>query len=116
MRSSRTAAPARPMAGGYASCTLGVPFLLNVGDPFGHVGQHVAQHRERRDIELKLARNDLVERVGIGVVPIEVVRTHGVNSEAGYAFGQQRSDIRATAAGTHLAALDSLEQPANSDP
>src|ERR1700680_631991 len=81
-----------------------------IAEALGHVRQHVTQHRERSYIELKFARDDIVEAVGVGVVPIEIVRSDRAHADPRHAVGHQRADIRTAPSGTDFAAVGTLKQ------
>ena len=83
--------------------------LLQIAQPLRHIGQYVAQHGERRPVQLKLARCDFVEGIGIGVMPVEVVCAHCADPEAGDAIGQQGSNVGTAAFRSDLAPLNAFQ-------
>ena len=80
------------------------------GEPAGHVGQHIAHHRQGGHILAKILGADLVERIRLGVVPVEVMRAHGALGKPGHSIADERPDIRAAATACDLAGADALEQ------
>src|ERR1035437_1344043 len=75
-----------------------------------HVGQCVAHDGESGHVLAEIVWVHLVQGVGLGVMPVEVVRAHGALAQAGNAIAQQRSDIAATTAAGDFAGADAVEQ------
>src|SRR5215467_6021007 len=64
-----------------------------------HVGQNVTHHGERGDILAKILGIDFVERVGFGVVPVEVMRSGRSFRKSRNTFADDGRDIGSAAAG-----------------
>ena len=56
--------------------------LLQIPQPLRHLRQSVTQRRQRRDVQTEIVWIDLIEGIGIGVVPIEIVRSYCAQTEA----------------------------------
>ena len=76
------------------------PFCLSAssgrgagGDTLGHVGQGITEDRQGGDALAEIVGIDLVEGVGFGVVPIEIVGAGGAFGEAGNAIADERIDV-----------------------
>src|ERR1039458_510102 len=57
---------------------------------FRHVGQSVAHDGESGHVLAEILRVHLVQGVGLGVVPIEIMRAHGALAQSGNAVAEQR--------------------------
>src|ERR1035438_5954228 len=75
-----------------------------------HVGQGIAHHGQGGHVLAEILGVHLVQGVGLGVVPVEVVRADGALAQTGNAIAQQRTDVAATAARGDFARADALEQ------
>ena len=64
--------------------------LFDPIDALGHIGENVAEYGERGFIELELAWDDLVESIGIRVVPRHVVSPNRAYAESGNACPNKR--------------------------
>lgn len=79
-------------------------------EPVRHLGEAVAKDPESGDGPVEVAGGDLVKRVGVGVVPLEITAAFRVQRETRYAGAHQRRDVDgSTSAGGDLAGLDSVE-------
>src|ERR1017187_631301 len=77
---------------------------------FRHVGQGVAHDGESGHVLAEIFGVHLVQGVGLGVVPVEIMGAHGPLAQAGNAVAQQRIDIGATAATGDFTGAEAVEQ------
>ena len=85
------------------------------GEGFGHVGEDVGHDRERGYVFAEVFRVDLVEGVGFGVVPVEVVGGGGFFAQGGDAVGHERRNGGAAAALADGAGADWVDEQVVTD-
>src|ERR1035441_9403870 len=77
---------------------------------FRHVGQGVAHDGERGHVLAEILGVHLVQGVGLGVVPIEIMGAHGALAQAGNAVAEQRSNVGPTTAAGDFTGAEAVEQ------
>ena len=78
--------------------------------PLGHLRQHIAENRHGGHGLTEVLGVHLVERVGLGVMPVEVALGDGEQSEAGDAFANDRTDVGIASASVDLACTETLQE------
>ena len=75
-----------------------------------HIGKNISQHREQRGVLFEIGGVHLINRVGLRVMPVEIVLAGGNGTQARHAFCDDRTNVRASSAVGYLGGLNRLKQ------
>ena len=77
---------------------------------FGHIGKDEPRDAEKGDRPAEILDVDLVERVRVSVMPVEVMFADGTQAQSGDPLARQRADVGAPAATADRRGFDGAEQ------
>lgn len=77
---------------------------------FRKISYCVSHHSHRGDAKREFARIDLIERVGLSVVNIEVVRSIDIQTRPNHSFTRYWTNIRAAAGRSNAISTDAREK------
>ena len=77
--------------------------------PAGHVGEHVPHDGQYGNGLTEVLRIDLVERVSVRMMQVQVEVVHVSSSQPGNAILHERADVRSPSSALNLAGVDTVQ-------
>src|SRR5882762_9848583 len=75
-----------------------------------HIRQHIAHNSQHADVLAEVPKIDLVEAICLRMVPVEVVLSCRMRTQARHTLGNNRADIRSTTTWRNRIRTDRLQE------